>query len=539
MKKRVPLGKERPEGNREGDHGERGETEEDELVERLPEFCYAIISGTRSEALEGVRNVRDLLSFQGCKHISTVIDCGIVPRLVEFLGYESNPEIQYESAWALSNIAYGTKEQTDVIVKADCVPHLLKIISPPLISSSLSSSSSSSSSSSAKVDEQQTRLVEQAIWCLGNVLSDGRENIRLWCLQNGIIQGLSRFIELNARGISSQSEETIDPLRYAAWLLSLLSKSTDSTGAFGSAFQISLGDKYLSYLISMLPLVCKLMKSKDPEILCNACAAAYNLTLSSRKPNIFDNAVASDIPALLSAIFDFVEAEGYPDYPGDFYLYIVRVAGNITSGNVLQTNRAMTPSIMRSLYYLANSVTSTLVKKEIWWGVSNMAAGDHSQIQSVLDFGLVELAVKSCFVCPFAIKQECFYVLCNIVTDCTLLQLDEYLAIPRSVEALCESLDMSYVNPLLTLALKAVRRILEYGSSLFSSGSSPNPVRIQIEKAGGLEKIEKLQSLDDDKIFEAARNILLRYFDAPAVPDFVPDVTPSISPRGQSFLFSR
>lgn len=522
-------------------------SEEDAIIERLPEFCYAIISGTESQALEGVRHIRDLLSLQDCVHISTVIDCGIIPRLVEFLSYENNPEFQFEAAWTLCNIAYGTKEQTDVIVRADCVKYLVKIISSysHVPSSSSDSSPNSSSSPIPPTQEESNALVEQSIWCLGNILSDGRENIRLWCLENGILDGLSRFIEDSIREVG-RCESALVRMRHAAWMLRLLAKSSDYASG---ASQKALGAKYLTYLTAMVSLVCKLMRttssppsSFDSELLCNACAAAHHLTIPNSKPNIFNQAVASDIPSLLSSIFDKIEAAGYPDYLGDVYLQIVRVAGNIASGNVIQTDRVMTPSIMRSLYYLANSVTTTIVKKEVWWAVSNMAAGNHAQIQSVLDFGLVDLAVKSCFVCPFAIKQECFYVLSNIVTGCTAPQLACFLDIPRSLEALCESLDCTSNIPLITIALKAIERLLNQGAALgtltSSLAPSPNLYRVQIEKVGGLEKIEKLQSLDDDKVFEAARDILLRYFDAPAVPDFVPDCAPAISPSGQSFLFS-
>jgi importin subunit alpha-2 len=123
------------------------------------------MSGTKDQQLIGTQSVRKLLSIPKNPPIQEIIDAGLVPKLIEFLDVK-NKMLQFESAWALTNIASGDSSQTKEVVKCGAIPYFIKMIGT-----------------------KDANLVEQAIWALGNIAGDSCEHRDL-VLEQGILQPL-------------------------------------------------------------------------------------------------------------------------------------------------------------------------------------------------------------------------------------------------------------------------------------------------------------------------------------------------------------
>ncbi|KAJ6820322.1 importin subunit alpha-1a-like [Iris pallida] len=251
-----------------------------EEVESLPAMVAGVYTDDSSLQLEATTQFRKLLSIERSPPIEEVIQSGVVPRFVEFLTREDYPQLQFEAAWALTNIASGTSENTKVVIDHGAVPIFVKLLGSP-----------------------SDDVREQAVWALGNVAGDS-PRCRDLVLASGALLPLLAQLNEHAK---------LSMLRNATWTLSNFCR-----GKPQPAFEQTR---------PALPALERLIHSNDEEVLTDACWALSYLS-DGTNDKIQAVIEANVCPRLVELLM----------HPSPSVLIpALRTVGNIVTGDDMQT----------------------------------------------------------------------------------------------------------------------------------------------------------------------------------------------------------
>ena len=298
----------------------------------LKEILQQSVSDNIDVQYEGVRSARRLLSREKNPPIDDFIRSGILPILIDCLKKSNHERLQFEAAWALTNIASGTSEQTQAVVMAGAVPVFIQLLSSPAES-----------------------VCEQAVWALGNIIGDGPQ-LRDYCISQGVVDPLLKLIT---------PVMTLSFMRNVTWVIVNLCRNKDPLPSIDT-------------IQKLLPALSFLLTKEDTLILVDAVwAISY---LSDGGHDMIQLVIESGVVPRLVPFLSHSEQK--------IQTATLRAVGNIVTGNDEQTQCVLDNGALNHFPGLLSSPYDKIVKEAVWF-LSNITAGNQQQIQAVIDAALI------------------------------------------------------------------------------------------------------------------------------------------------------
>ncbi|GBG33431.1 Importin subunit alpha [Hondaea fermentalgiana] len=417
----------------------------------LPQMLQAMQDGSAEQRIAGTKALRKLLSKPTDPPVQEVIDAGFLPYLCQFLQCHDDTALQFEAAWALTNV--GSSDLTESIVEVGVLPLLV-----PLLNSA------------------EPSVREQAAWCVGNVAGDCSSLRDQVLATPGLPEGLLANL---------QQPANVSMMRNVTWAVSNLCRGSKPRPA-------------LNMVAPYVPVLARIIESSgDEEATVDACwALSY---VSDGENERLDAIVQTGVCPTLVKLLRSGMSKCVPP--------CLRTLGNIVTGEDKHTQAAIDAGLLRELQELFQHPKMS-IRKEVAWTCSNVTAGTKEQIGALLAMpGLPEAMVDALEHGEWHVRKEAAWAVANIcsggATEHVRCVVERYNALKPMCALLAEA--DTRVLVLMMTSLETILAIDEerYGLLIEEYGGLEHLENLQGHKSDEVyqkarQLIENFFSAEDD-----------------------------------------
>lgn len=417
----------------------------------IEEIVKGIKSNDDDIQYEATQGARKMLSRERNPPIDDIIEAGILPTLVTFLQRDDNRKLQFEAAWALTNIASGASHQTAAVVGQKAVPAFVRLLH-------------------CNVPE----VVEQAVWALGNIAGDGA-NFRDQVLAAGVIEPLIKII--------NNTTASVPFLQNISWTMSNLCRNKNPPTA-------------ADFIRQLLPSLLKLLQMNDKQIKADSCWALSYITdgPNERIQMIIDSNITPKLIDMLKSVPDVL-----------LLTPVLRTLGNIVTGTDEQTQAMLEQALLSPFQMLLRHHKANIVK-EASWTLSNITAGTRDQIEAVINAGLLEELIRVLETGDFKGKKEATWALTNLTSGGSPMQVFKLVEL-GGLKPLCGMLTCGD-GKIVQVVLDGLTNML----NMADANQKTTEMTTCIEEADAIDALEKLQEHENEEIYKSALNIIETWF---------------------------
>jgi len=406
------------------------------------------------DKFKGLMGIRKLLSIEPVPPIQEIIDLKLVPEIIKYLDNYPN-EFKYEALWSLSNIATGNEEQVNTILINGGLPKVMNLLD-------------------SNIEEIKT----QAIWLIGNMVSDSNK-IRDIIIEYKIFDKILTILA------STNIEKYI----------------TTSTWCISNFFKTKPIPNYeISYkAFKIIAKVAMIYGAKDKDNIEFITDLCFIFSFMTKNYKEFINEIID--ANLLPTIISFLDINNK-----GILLTCLRTIGNVVLGNANQTQKIIDLNVLDKLKYTLFNENSR-IRTESAFIISNIAAGTQKQIETLIDQNFLQILSKIFRNDVPQVKNEAIFGIANLTSVENELYMKKL--VDDGILIIIFECMKTDVAKYIAISLEALANILSFGKKKGELKFFVN----EIEKMGMFDILEKLQSHENDIIYQKTLQILENYFD--------------------------